>query len=152
MNSSRLCRCRQTVALSMLAVLCLAGCGGEDEPAATPDDGGSGASSACPDLAKFSNELASTVNAVNSGGDPNQVQAFVAGLKNEYLMLLETLQAEAPQSADDLSAAMQNLQNAVTRLPRDPSPELVTKSLKPAVTAVDDTADDIATELDCPEA
>jgi hypothetical protein len=138
--------------VTVIVCICCAGCGGgDDEPGATPSgDGSSAQSNACPALARFSNTLDATVDAISNGGDVHDVQGSLAGLKNEYLSTLETLQAEAPHAADDLSAEMQDLQNAASRLPRDASPDRVSNSLQPHVTAVRATVEDTAAMLDCP--
>jgi hypothetical protein len=138
--------------VTMIVCLSVAGCGGgDDQAASTPSGSGTASSSdACPALAGFSNTLDATVKAISNGGDVHEVQGSVAGLKDAYLSLADTLQAEAPQAAADLSAELQDLQNAIARVPRNASPERVSSSLKPHVMAIEATVDETETTLDCP--
>jgi hypothetical protein len=151
-HRSQIRRRQQVGTVMTIVCLSVAGCGGGDnEPGSTPSGGGSSASSdACAGLARFSATLDSTVNAISNGGDVHEVQGSVAGLKDEYISILGTLQDEAPQAADDLSTAMQGLQDAVARLPREAAPDRVSASLKPHVTAVETSVDDTEAQLDCP--
>jgi hypothetical protein len=145
-------RRQQVGTLTMLVCLSVASCGGgNDEAGSTPSGGGTPSTSdACPALAGFSNTLDAAINAISNGGDVHEVQGSVAALKDEYLSVLDTLQTEAPQAADALSAEMQDLQNAVARLPRDASSERVSNSLEPHTTAVAATVDDTEAKFGCP--
>jgi hypothetical protein len=154
MDRSLLVRSQKLGTVTMLVCLAVAGCGGgDDDPSSTPNGGGtSPASDICPALGRFSSTLQGTVDAVSSGGDVNAVQGSLAGLKDEYISVVDTLQGEDPAAATALTTDMQALQSAAGRLPPDASPQRVSSTLGPSVTAVETTVADTEQKHDCPTA
>ncbi|NUR09676.1 MAG: hypothetical protein HOQ22_05180 [Nocardioidaceae bacterium] len=140
---------RQAGVLSVLLVLSVAGCGG-DELGGDPSTGGSATPDACNSLAAFDNTFQATVTAVSNGQGTQAVQGSVASLKDQYIQVGQELPKADPQAAADLTAAMTDLSNAVARLPQNASKERISTSLQPHVDKVDQAVGEAEKSLNCP--